>query len=551
MIFCARFTAAINSSTTTTLLVSNEPFATESGDTPANTPALHRLMQPGNFVRSISGDKMLLGLARIQHGECVIANADGALDAWAGYGVGDRAFDLYCCESLPGSFPTGWTLVFTATMESIRATRDTIVVRLKELTSQLDSPICDAFAGTGGIEGPAERKGESKPIVYGGPYNVSPTLIDGSLLIYMASSRGSVAANHLKDDGSVIARALTAGDDGDATTIDQDGYETYAGLAAAIIPRGHYATVASLGVFKCGSVPVGQLTCDPMQYTGPETVPAYGAGDRWTQGATGTTGEDEKAYWGHIIKSIAVDAGVDAADVNATDLTAAEEGQYGFWACDTGTTYAQAVDKIAASARAWCGFDRTGSLRFQQVPDPSGEVNVYDITVDNAISLEPVVSRWDNGVPYWKAAIKYPKNWSAQSTFAGIVPESVRAEASKEWPRGLFDREITVQQKHPNAGVLEVERYSRAYRVTSDGDLNVLGDEDPFVTALTALFVGDRQWFECKLPFSTGLITTVDVGSVVGVTWPRWGLDPEKNFLVVGIRYELSADPWVALTLWG
>lgn len=551
MIFVAEFDAIVDAiGTVETILVSTVPFTTKPTDTPDDTAARHRLLNPGNFARSVSGDKMLMGLTRIQHGQLEFANADGALDAWQTYGVGDQPVIVRCATTMPTSYPSGWTTVFACTAESISGGRDIVILRLKELTSILDKPMCDAFLGTGGIEGTAEMAGDPKPRTFGACYNVSPTLLDAQQLIYRVSSRGSVSANHAKDDGSVIARALTAGDDGSATTVDQDAYETYAALAAATVPIGQYVTVASLGLLKLGSEPAGQLTADLHEYTGP-SGPAYGAGDRWASGGTGTPGQDISCYWGNVIKTIALDAGVASGDISAADVTSGGTGQFGFHARDTSTTWAQAAGAIAESAGAWCGFDRTGTLRFQVLAEPATSNSVYTITPDNAISLEPAESKFDDGVPIWKVNLKYPKNYTPQSSFAGIVPQDVRAEASKEWPRSFsFDEAATLTQ-YPNAGTFDLERHTGGYRVTSDGALNINGDEDPFITSLVDLFSVKRQWFTAKLPLSTTLLTTVDIGSFVTLRWPRWELDAGKKFFVLGVRYELSGAPWVSLSLWG
>lgn len=546
MIFVVEFDAAIYDAVSgtvsvETLLVSTQAFST------GTTPAYGRLMQPANFERTISGDRALFGLAKIEYGEVVIANADGLLDAWATYGVGDRRIVLRARDAASvTSYPSGWTDVFVATMDTIRPERDTIKIRLKELTSKLDRPMCALFAGTGGLEGQASQIGDPKPITFGAPYNVSPTLIDPQQLIYMVSSRGSVAANHAKDDGSVIARALTAGDDGSAATVDQDAYQTYAALAAASVPIGQYVTLASLGLLKLGSVPAGLLTSDLHEYTGPSAGVPFGTGDRWPDGNHPWAGWDPICHWGSVIRQIALAGGWDAGNISSADVTASQYGQFGFYARDTSTTYASAIGAIAASVGAWCGPDRLGVLRFRKLADPALGSPLYSIHRGNAISLVPR----DGGVPAYKIIVNHPKNYTPQSTFAGVVPPSVRTEASRQWARIDAGWDNTVLTQFANAGTVTFDSCLGGYRVTSDGELQIPQTSE--VWPELTWFSAARQWFDATLPFSLALLDSgIDIGTIVSLTWDRWGLGAGKKFLVVGIKYELSGAPWVRLTLWG
>ena len=78
MIFVVEFVAAVDSAgTTQTVLVGTQGFTTGATDTPASASVRARLINAGEFARSIATGKLLLGQASAGFGECVIANQDG------------------------------------------------------------------------------------------------------------------------------------------------------------------------------------------------------------------------------------------------------------------------------------------------------------------------------------------------------------------------------------------------------------------------------------------------------------------------------------------
>lgn len=563
MIFVVEFVAAVDSAgTTQTVLVGTQGFTTGATDTPASASVRARLINAGEFARSIATGKLLLGQASAGFGECVIANQDGALDAWIQWGVGDRAFTLRAALTHPGTYPAGWTTIYVATMRAIMPSPDGSSVRilLNEKIKRLEKPLCPVFDGSGGLEGPSEYEGEPKPVCYGAVYNAPLTLIDASQLIYQASARGSVVANHAKDNVSVIARALTGGDDGDAETVDPDAYEDYDALEAASVPIGHYVTIASAGVAKFGSPPVGTLTADLMELTGPDDGVAYGAGDRWTEGDTGTDNTDTACAFWSVLRRMAIDAGLDESEIStddwdrlATDHSAAY--QYGYWARDLSTTFAQAMSHIATSSGAWFGFDRLGVLRCRTIWNDTWVVTPEDPVVltvreANCISFSVVQSdEPGRGIPFGRVVMRYPKNWMPQTDLAGAVGDKVRAQVALDFPRTTARDSTTVQAQHLNAAELSIDVYSYGWRAQTNGPL--VTTKGAFHADLVELIEQKRLWAEAELPLTLDIVESVDLWSNVLVKLPRYGLDDAHIFRVVGIKYSFHGGPRVRLTLWG
>lgn len=552
MILCSRLSAIVDSDgTSLSVLVGTEAFATNGSGTPANTFVYPRLLNGGNFTRSIAAGRTVFGATEAGYGNAQFANVDGELDFLLSAGVSGQTYELFFLEGNYSeaafqSFPGAWTQVFAATMESIASDGDTLTVRLKEKLVELDKPLCPKFAGTGGIEGDAELAGTPKPVVYGGCFNVEPTLIDKARLIYMVSARNAVSAHHAKDNGSVIARELTAG------VLELNAAADYAALYALDVAIGHYATCTDVGCLKLGSVPVGQVTCDPVQYV-------YAA---------------QSMNPADVILAIATDAEIPGFDTDAfsfIDVNTWADGndsKVGYFAKDDSTTFRQAIGDIASSIGCWVGFDRLGRLKIARVVDPGGMSSVLTITGDDVISVKRVPSGDDGkGVPFGRITVRYPRNYTVQTgTLAGAIdPDGndsrVRSEVAKEFPLSqsmatvqpgtanpLVDQDITTQ--FVGAPEYVVDGYGYGRRVASAG---LLDASLPAPLTQFADTIGvPRAWYEVVVPFSYDTFYSADIGDCVTLQHPRFDLEAGAKFMVTSIRYELAARAQsMTLTLWG
>ena len=547
MIFVAEIYAAVDpEGTEQRLLFSTIPFHTGGGGSPANTPAYGRLMQPANFERSIASGKLIFGLTETGYGECVVANADGAFDILSTYGVDGRQFNLWASEQqssvlLHETFYIygGWVRILRCTMQSIVADGDVLRVRLRERFFELNQKACPVFAGTGGVEGTSDMTGQPKPMIWGGAYNVSPVLLSPSYLTYLVSATGSMAGNHLKDSGSVVARQLTSG------AQENDAAANFAALQGLSITVGHYATHATSGTLKLGSPPVGQVTVDALS-----TVSADPA---------------------EVIKAILNSAGIatsgvysqiDASDFSAVSTWASgASSRVGIYARDTSTTYGQLISALAASIGAWIGYDRWGTIRIAIVVDPSGRTSALSIGMDDVISIKRTTSGdAGRGVPFKSITQKYPRNWTPQNSgLAGVVTARVRGEIAEEFPLSTVTTceqlsssppaTIAITDQFTKAVDYPVDSYGIGRRVTSTGALEATVPAPG--SQFSALLGVPRDWIEVVIPFRITDFEAVEIGGCVTVTHPRYGLEDGKKFMVVAIRYSLAGNPTATLTLWG
>lgn len=106
------------------------------------------------------------------------------------------------------------------------------------------------YAGTGGAEGGADKKGTLKPWVFGYAKNVEPILINEDDNIYQFSGYGPIQAiSALYEKASSFGASF-----GD--------YANYAALLAAAVPEGRWATCLAEGLIKLGAPQYGVITGD-------------------------------------------------------------------------------------------------------------------------------------------------------------------------------------------------------------------------------------------------------------------------------------------------
>jgi len=497
-------TAAIDAAgTLQTFYVAAGRYVTAPGDTPAHTAFLDRLLDPGSLGRHAYADGRTGGATRLETGEIVIANADGALDGWINYSFDGRAVVIRSGEA--GAYPASFTTLLTGTAEGIEATFDKIVVRLRDKSWVFDKPVCGStYAGNNslpnGLEGAQQDvKGRRKPKTYGKVYNVSPPCVNTSRLIYEVG----------------VCNAVDAGYDRGATLTKGADYTSQSDMETNVPAAGNFRAWPAGGYVRLGSQPAGQVTFDV------------------TQGAT--AGNRTVAQ---ILKQLALDAGIASGAINSADVTAldtANSAVVGIWVDDE-TSFLAAMDQVAASVGAWYGFDAGGTLRMGQLTAPSGTpaLTLYDYDIGEAIERVPPK---DIGIPAWRMTLGYARNFTVQaSDLAGSV-SAVRAA----WLAEDFRRE-----KAEDAAVKT--QWLLAPEPESMGLLTAQADASTEVTRQLNLYKVRRDVYD--VPLSIERAAGLDLMAVVRLVYARFNMGAGRDFRLIGLRFEL-AEARAVLSLWG
>ncbi|MEI6002745.1 hypothetical protein H3V53_38300 [Paraburkholderia bengalensis] len=241
--------------------------------------------------------------------------------------------------------------------------------------------------------------------------------------------------------------------------------------------------------------------------------------------------DERRQQRGELLQQIALDAGLTAADISAADVTALNAltaAPCGIWA-DGEVTSLSLMDAIAGSIGAFYAFDRFGVLRMGRVSAPAGPPAVtFDDVVIQALSIA------EAGIPVWQVTLNYAKNWTVQSQPAGSVSVDRRTWLSQD-TRSQVAKDATVQTAWPSA-------------TDQTFDTVLVNAADATAEASRRLALLSRRML-MSIDIDLSQLGTLDLGSVVGFAYPRYGLS-SKLMTVVGV--DAGADTHLAtLTLWG
>ena len=93
-------------------------------------------------------------------------------------------------------------------------------------------------------------------------------------------------------------------------------------------------------------------------------------------------------------------------------------------------------------------------------------------------------------------------------------------------------------------------RYKLSGELRRDTLLVTQANADTEAARLLALYKERRDTFKVRARLSADEVENIDLGQVVRLTWPRYGLDGGRLFVVTGLRQDFERDA-VEVTLWG
>jgi hypothetical protein len=496
-------TAAIDAAgATQTFYVADDRFATAPTDTPASVAFEPRLLDPGSLGRHAYSDGRTGGATRLETGEIIIANADGALDGWIGYSFDARPVTIR--QGSAGAYPGGFITLLSATADGIEANGDKIVVRLRDRQYLFDQPVCTAaYAGNNslpnGLEGTADDlKGSKKPRGWGKVYNFAAPCVNTSRNIFEVGACQSV--NAVYEGGAV----LTAG----AAYTSQSDMETNVPAA------GTFRAWAAGGYYRINTTPSAQITADVTYSTAGNSTAAQ------------------------IIKALALDAGIAGGDISSSDVTALDTAcsyVLGIVLRDD-SSYLRALDDIANSIGAWYGFDTAGVLRMGRLAAPSDTpaltLNEWDV-----LAIERRPPRDGGGIPIWRATVAHSRNYTVQTSgLLGAATAARRAWVAEDYRRTASE-DASIKTQWKLSGAMEAETL-----------ITAAADAAAESARLRDLYKLRRDVFDITVPAAAA--AGIDLMAVGRVVYPRFGLAAGRDFRLIGQTLDLARDR-ITLTLWG
>lgn len=493
----------------------------------ADGPYLPVVQQPLSMRRSIFDGARTFGASRVGYGEMTLVNLDAGLNALFGYGYGRSAMIRVGEDD---AAPENFSTVFSGTVRQ-PAGNEVISLRFRDKQTVLDVQLQpERFAGTStgpsGLEGrPGDLQGKVKPRLFGVCRNASPVLANASKEVWALNFDRNGDPAPVASIDAVYAQGATY-------TFGGTNHADETALMAASISAGTYHTCLAKGLLRTSGGIFGQLTCDV------------------TEGASSA----DRTAVGVAARLFAEHPDLSGGEVSTTDLSALDAVapyEVGLYA-DGEMTYLQAMDELFSSIGGWFGPDRLGVFRCGQVAIPSGTPVCTLLRLGRGVtarigedvplvSLKRVAASEDGaGLPVQGITLRYARNWTVQngSDLAGSVTDARRAELEQE-SRSLAVRNEDVLDKYPGAPELEFDT------LLEDGD-----DAQEELDRRKLLFTGRRDFFSARVRLDDDSVQTLDIGTIVRVVTPDFGMQAGRLFLVVEVVDD-ALNRLIDLTLWG
>jgi hypothetical protein len=481
-------------------------------DTPANTAI------PGNFSRlttfslsifdGVEPDLNPRGILSA----ITLLDPTGVLDSFVSKVWDGGTLELRrATRTDPPADLSTFSTVASFTTACILYDQDKKEIRVRDLGAFLGSaPLHDdRYGGTGGADGDSGLAGVLKPYAVGRVFNVTPLLINASLLIYQLSCTPIHDIEIVVDGGSASDYAFD-GDDAD-----------YATLAAASVTGSHYRSCKALGLIRLGALPTLALLCNFY-------------GDK-----TGGTYVEKR---GDIANRIVTRARtkLTAGQVNSSSVTAVNTAQIyqcGFY-WNKEITKAEALTEVMQGCLGFWFVSLSGVLNIGVLDTPTGTAAVTYTWPDGcryASNLETYqVSRW-------KTILGYQRNYTIldDSRIAGSASDANRVIYKQE---AQWVEEETTSQKTTWPGAQSVKHYSGLHALSGVADAEVVRQHAIFDTQV-------QRW---RIPINEDPFTLVGyLGQVIAIaSYPRYSWANPRKFYLVGVEWS-GGPSWPVAILWG
>ena len=387
---------------TTTIRVSDHGLVTGASDTPAHTLYEARIIEPMAFQRSMFKAGKVGGFSRAAFGELILNNADGGLDALAGYAFDGRAITIKV-GAAADAFST-YSTIFTGTADSIAWTDTRISIRLRDSQLLFESVVQGTlYGGTGGTDGGDDLQGKPKPLTFGIVKNVRAVRVDPTNAIYQVHDGQIEAIDAVYDNGATVSAS-------------------------------DYTADLTNGRFTLDSATTGTITAD-------------------IQGSK--TGGTYVSSVANIIERVVKDfGGLSSGDLDASSFTALQSANSsgGGVYVDRPTRIQIILDALANSIGAYFGYNRAGKFQVGRVEAPGS--TVADTYTANEI-LE--IQRKPTAIPPFRTIVRHTLNNTVQdpARLATGASAARRALSAQQYREEVVT-DTAVQTKHLEAGVLEV-----------------------------------------------------------------------------------------------
>lgn len=355
----------------------------------------------------------------------------------------------------------------------------------------------ELFAGTGGLEGPAEMAKRPKPVCIGAVTNISPVSVgdadlgDGALPTYVVHSAP------VEDITAVRIRGVA---------------QTLVGTAPGV---GEARVWVASGAFQLGSSPDGAVTCD-----------AYGDN---TGGYVDLTAEVLPRMLQNFGPML---ADADLATISFQRAELELPGAVGFFQGADEIATTAAVDRILAGCGAILCGGRDGTVR---LIDPLAQgAAQFLLPAPRILALEPLDMPATLRPLPWAVLCDWAPNGTPMTDFAGVVTDADRAR---------FSAAVRGPVRSESADIYA--RVSQRRELRLPGVYLDEADAQDRADQWRSFFEAAPRMFRVTTDRYRG---QVEVGDLGGIAYPQYGLDAGAGVVVLGYQ-EALAGRRVTLTV--
>jgi len=387
---------------------------------------------------------------------------------------------------------------------------DMITLAVQDQVYTLDLPVqSNLYGGGGGADGTSDIQGKPKPLCYGEVSNITPVFLDPLNLIYQIHDGPVQSVDAVYDRGGALTLDTGVGTGGDVAD--------YAALVSATVGASQFATCLAQGLFKIGSSPAGVITVDAK-------------GDK--TGGTYSNQIDDIATWIFEDRSNISASLIDTASFTSA---AALGGPIGLYVDQNQTpTASQVIDTILQSIGGWWGAEISGKIKAGRIRIP--ETTAPDFYFDKFDLL--TIAPEQMPIPRWRQRVAYAQNYTVQrGEDLDVTVTDARRQFLIEPYAIVTSSSATLQIRHPIAQDPAVV----PTLLVNQSDAQTVCDY------LQLLYGAERQIIRVT---TKRLGLTVNLGACVNLTYPRFGLDGGKNFIVIGRSLDMDKQE-IELRLWG
>lgn len=499
------------------------------------------------------------GESTLGSGVITLSNYDGKLDYLLDYGYSGRKIDIYSGE---GNRFSDYTLYFSGIIETIefsysKNSSGSLEITIRSKKKIFDKDIQTNYylgtnSGANGDEGLPENsiKDTLKPLCFGKCLNISPVLVNSSAHRYQIHDGRINSVLAVYSNGSELSESLTFPP-----------------------PQGFYYADLLTGIITLGTAPTGdeQITCD---------VEGAVFTDFYVSGIS--TPNTYSATVAGIILGIVLNyAKLPATEIELADfdlLNSDAPQTVGIFLKDIkkpdklGKTdsIASFLDKLVISVGAYWMFNTSSKLTVGAFKPPKSETTSLVVSEDNSviidetttniideviptsgtpigsISLNEIIdieliksSDEGSGIPLFNITLQGVKNWTVQTKVAGVVTED-----RKEWLKNEY-RTFSVTNSH-NSFVYNAEDAKMVLETL----LTESNEASYEVYRRMRLYREKRLVFRLTVDRKV-LPLNLDLGQVLTIIYPRFGLDSGKDFIILGIAFNYPKLNLVELEVWG